>query len=415
MKHGITVFLIAYALVLGAVPLHAQQEKTPYVILVSFDGFRSDYVEKYNLPNFKSFIKEGAQAEALIPSFPSLTFPNHYTLVTGLYPGHHGLVDNNFYDSARKTVYGMRWKGEVAEPGYYGGKPLWTLAKENGLKTASFFWVGSEVSDPLRRPDYFYQYADSITFETRINQVFTWLKLPEKERPHFITLYFSIPDHESHSFGPWSPETQHMIVKADSLLGTLMKGLKEISLPINTILVSDHGMSEVKVENDSYIFLDELMDINRSAIRAVASGAQAHIYCQTQKQTDSLYLLLKQKEKNFTVYRRQDFPERWHYQHPRVGNLLILASPNHYIRRNGRANLMKNVKPGAMRGEHGYDPVIVHDMYGIFYAKGPNIKPGTKVPAFQNVDVFPLIASILNLKLPSIDGNTATLKKIYRK
>ena len=157
--------------------LKAQQESTPYVIMISFDGFRYDYVQNFNPPNFKQFIAKGSQAEALIPSFPSKTFPNHYTLVTGLNPGNHGLVDNSFYDPAQKEFYGMRDKVKVTDPYYYGGVPLWELAKRNGMKAASYFWVGSEMTEESRRPDYYFSFDDKVDPQKRVDQVINCLQL----------------------------------------------------------------------------------------------------------------------------------------------------------------------------------------------------------------------------------------------
>ncbi|HRG09510.1 MAG TPA: ectonucleotide pyrophosphatase/phosphodiesterase, partial [Cyclobacteriaceae bacterium] len=174
--------------------LSALAQEKPYVILVSFDGFRHDYVAKYNPPNFRRFISNGAQAEAIIPSFPSKTFPNHYAIVTGLNPGNHGLVDNSFYDRASNQFYGMRKKELVVDPQYYGGVPLWELAKRNNMKSASFFWVGSELSEEQRRPDYYFPFDDTVDPRKRVQQVVDWLKLPAADRPHMITLYFSFPD-----------------------------------------------------------------------------------------------------------------------------------------------------------------------------------------------------------------------------
>ena len=393
----------------------AQQEKVPYVILVSFDGFRHDYVEKWNLPNFKAFIKKGTQAEAIVPCFPSLTFPNHYSIVTGLYPASHGLVDNGFYDSASNTVYRMHEKEKVVDPYYYGGTPLWQLARQHGLKSASYFWVGSEVSDPKLRPDYYYPYEESVPYQSRIDQVISWLKLPENERPHFITLYFSSPDSESHDYGPFAEETKKVVFRMDSLLGNLMKAVRETKLPVNTILVSDHGLSELTVAPETFIFLDELIDINNKSIRITNARAITHFYVDDAARADSLYNVLKRQEKNYTIWKKKDFPKRWHYQSPRVGDLVMVAKPYHTMVRSGRAKLFADVKPGQKFGVHGYDPAETKDMLGIFYAQGPNIKAGQKIPALPNIDVYPLIVKILGLTLPLIDGNPETLKKIYKK
>ena len=127
-------------------------QHTPYVILVSFDGFRHDYVEQIDAPNFKALMKKGAYAEALIPSFPSKTFPNHYSIVTGLYPGNHGLVDNSFYDPKRNELFELKNRQRATDPYYFGGTPLWQLARRKGLKSASFFGLALSYRSQIFGP-----------------------------------------------------------------------------------------------------------------------------------------------------------------------------------------------------------------------------------------------------------------------
>jgi predicted AlkP superfamily pyrophosphatase or phosphodiesterase len=394
---------------------NAQQNSVPYVILVSFDGFRYDYVKNFNPPNFKAFIAKGSHAEALIPSFPSKTFPNHYTLVTGLNPGNHGLVDNSFYDRKRDVVYGMRKMDLVVDPYFYGGVPLWELAKQNKIKSASYFWVGSEMTDEARRPDYYFPFDDTGDPQLRINQVIDWLKMPEAERPHLITLYFSSPDHEGHNFGPHAEQTKQAVLRADTLLADLMKGIESTKLPVNVILVSDHGMYELTVREETYIFIDELVNNRDSSIRVVTNGTQSHVYIPDLKKRDSVYLALKRNEKNYTVLRKEGFPDRWQYKKERVGDLLVMATPGHYIREGTRERFRKVAKLGSKVGVHGYDPFVTTDMQGIFYAQGPNIKPDITVAPFQNIHVYPLVAKILGLPLPKIDGKPEVLDKLYRR
>lgn len=397
-----------------AIVVFAQPDK-PYVILVSFDGFRYDYVKNFNPPHFKEFIAGGAQAEAMIPSFPSKTFPNHYSLVTGLVPGHHGLVDNSFYDRGRKQFYSMRDKAKVSDPYYYGGVPLWELAKKNNMKSASFFWVGSELTDEQRRPDYFFPFDDKVDPRKRVAQVIDWLKLPAAERPHMITLYFSFPDHEAHEFGPNAPETKQAVLRADSLLGELMIGVKATQLPVNVILVSDHGMSELTVAQETYIFLGKLINRKDTSVVAVNGGTQTHLYIRNKQKRDSLYSALKSNEKNFKVLKREEFQPQWKYQTDRTGDLMIVAAEGHYIREGSGEQFSPNMKPGSKFGVHGYDPEQVPDMRGIFYAQGPNIKRGFVLKPFQNIHVYPLIVKILGLPLPKVDGEAKTLEKIYKK
>ncbi len=358
---------------------------------------------------------KGSQAEALIPSFPSKTFPNHYTLVTGLNPGNHGLVDNTFYDRERDVTYGMRKQDIVVDPYYYGGVPLWELAKRNGMKSASYFWVGSEMSDESRRPDYYFSFDDSINPNLKVDQVINWLKLPEAERPHMITLYFSSPDHEGHDFGPNAEQTKQAVLKADSLLNRLMTGLESIKLPVNVILVSDHGMYELTVQEETYIFIDELIDRKNTSVKLANGGTQTHLYFTDSHKRDSVYAVLKKQEGKFAVLKKEEFPVRWHYQHDRVGDLLVEAKPGYYIREGSRERFLRAAKIGSKAGVHGYDPEATTDVRGIFYAQGPNIKSGLTVAPFQNIHVYPLVAKILRLPLPTIDGKPAVLEKLYRK
>lgn len=391
------------------------QKEVPYVIMVSFDGFRYDYVKNFNPPHFKQFIAKGSQAEALIPSFPSKTFPNHYTLVTGLNPGNHNLIDNSFYDPSRREIYKMSDMVKVTDPYYYGGVPLWELAKRNRMKSASYFWVGSEMSDERRRPDYYFPFDDKVDPQKRVDQVIDWLKLPEAQRPHLITLYFSFPDHEGHMYGPNSEETRQAVLRADALLGNLMKEMTETHLPVNVILVSDHGMHELTVEESTYIFIDELIDRKNPHVKLVNGGTQTHLYISDKHKRDSVYAVLKKNEKNYTVLKKEDYPARWYYQNPRTGDLMILANAHHYIREGSRERFLKSAKIGSKEGGHGYDPATMMDIRGIFYAQGPNIKSGITLHPFQNIHVYPLVAKILGLPLPVIDGKEEVLGKIYKK
>ncbi len=405
-------FIFFLALGLTFSPLQAQE--LPHVILVSFDGFRHDYVQRYDAPNFKKFISEGAQAEALIPSFPSKTFPNHYTLVTGLAPGNHGLVDNYFYDKATRTRYSMRDTARVRNGYYYGGIPIWQLARQNGIKSASFFWVGSELNDVRRRPDYFYRYNEATDSRLRVQQVLDWLRLPASERPRLILLYFSSPDHEGHEFGPEAEETRQAVLRADSLLSDLIQGLKSIPLPVNVVLVSDHGMKELTMKEETFIFLDELINKKDTSVVMVNGGTQTHLYFDNAAKKDSVYKLLQSKEKNFRVYKKEDFPAAWNFQSARAGDLLLAARPGFYFREGSRPHFLERVQMGALFGVHGYDPAEVPDMGGIFYANGPNIQKGVKLPPLENIHVYPLLAKILGLPLPAIDGSFEKVRQVYK-
>lgn len=322
---------------------------------------------------------------------------------------------NVFYDRNRDALYGMRKKNLVVDPYYYGGVPLWELAKRNGMKSASFFWVGSEMSDEARRPDYYFPFDDTVNPQLRVDQVINWLKLPESDRPHLITLYFSFPDEEGHDFGPNAEQTRQAVLRADSLLGKLMTGVVSTNLPVNVILVSDHGMYELTVQEETYIFIDELIDRKDPSVKLANGGTQTHLYFTDTNKRDSAYAVLKKHEGKFTVLKKEGLPSRWNYKHDRVGDLLVEAKPGYYIREGSRERFMKSAKIGSKTGVHGYDPEATTDVRGIFYAQGPNIKKGTNVAPFQNIHVYPLIAKILGLPLPKIDGKEEVLQKIYKK
>lgn len=388
----------------------AQAQETSYVIMVSFDGFRHDYVEQYNLTNFKKLISQGAAAEALIPSFPSKTFPNHYTLVTGLYPGHHGLVDNEFYDPQQKKLYATKNRVMVEDPSFYGGVPLWQLAQQQGMKSASFYWVGSEAKILGSYPDYYRLYDPKVKNEERVEQAIDWLNLPAAERPHFISLYFSIVDHEAHTTGPTSPETQKVLHTADSLVGMLMTKLEMIKLPVNLVIVSDHGLYEMKREAKVFAHVNKLIDTTKPGVVFANAGSQVHFYT---KNVDSLYTVLKKQEKGFKVYKQNEFPERWHYKNERSGDILIVAESGTYFHTEPKDLTAWEGKGNF--GEHGYDPASIKEVHGIFYAMGPNVKQGVKLKSFENIHVYPFVAKILGLKIPEIDGDEKVLKPVYIK
>jgi predicted AlkP superfamily pyrophosphatase or phosphodiesterase len=390
--------------------LWAQKRETPYVLLISFDGFRYDYVSQYDLPNFKAFISNGASAD-LIPSFPSKTFPNHYTLVTGLYPGHHGLVDNYFYDPTLKVKYSMRDPKMVVNPAFYGGTPLWQLAQQQGLKSASVFWVGSETPVQGMFPTYYLPFDDSYPDAKRIDQTMAWLQLPEKDRPHFVSLYFSLVDHAGHDFGPSSDELKRSVMKADSLVGDIMQNLKKLSFPVNVIIVSDHGMMSMKSGAETFVTLSKLFNTKDNSVIFSNGGTQVQLFT---KRSDSLYSVLKKKEEHFKVYKHADVPVKWSYANDRCGDLLMVVEPGYYFQVNEKKSGESSTWYPSF-GAHGFDPGVIKEMNGIFYASGPNIQSGIKLKPFENIHVYPFIAKILGLKTPPIDGNVKVLEKAYKK
>ncbi len=387
----------------------AQQDQ--YLLLVSLDGFRWDYVERFQPPNLLGFIAGGVRAEAMLPSFPSKTFPNHYTIATGMYPDHHGLVDNNFLDREKNAVYGIG-KREIVEDGsWYGGTPIWVHAARSGLKTASFFFVGSEADIQGVRPDYFYRYDGSITNERRVEQVLEWLQLPEAERPRCIALYFSDMDDIGHRYGPNADQAlREKLLALDAVLGRLFEGVERSRLPVNIIVVSDHGMSPVPVAN--LLPIEPLEDETR--YRTVNSGALAHFYLNPGVHEEEVYNHLKSKENRFKVYRTAETPYfETPPSNPRWGEFIAVPDPGHYLV-NARTMAQRKSSGIPEIGEHGFDPEN-REMHGIFYAKGPALKQGMTIPPFKNIHVYPLMCRILGIEIPKdIDGKEEVLKRVIR-
>jgi predicted AlkP superfamily pyrophosphatase or phosphodiesterase len=386
------VFLFLTALVFG-------QQERPYVVLVSLDGFRYDYAEKFEAKNILNIRNAGASAEWMVPSFPTVTFPNHITIATGMYPGHHGIVANHFWDPVRKEEYSM---SEGTDGSWYREKPLWVVAEEQGVKTAAMFWPTSDAEIKGVRPSQWMLYDGKFPNEQRVAKVLEWLKLPAEQRPHFVTLYFSDVDTAGHDFGPEAAETAAAVQRVDASIGVLWKGLQATGLAVNLIVVSDHGMDRVS----ELLNLRDYADLSK--VRVITAGAYALIYTPDLRTAEELYPQFKGKSPKFEIYRRKETPKHWHYsEDPRAGDLVLIA--------NQTVRFVTSPPKNPPKGQHGYDPEQFKTMNAVFYAIGPNIKPKERIKPFPNIDVFPFITKILDIRNPNgIDGTVKSLNRIYR-
>jgi alkaline phosphatase D len=384
-------------------------ETRPYVVLVSLDGFRYDYAERYHAANLLAIGKEGAAAEGMIPSFPTVTFPNHITLVTGQYPEHHGIVGNAFWDPALQQTYAMGRSSE--ESAFYTYKPLWVLAEEQHIKSAAMFWPTADAAIGGVRPSYWSLYDGSFPNERRVAKVLEWLKLPEEQRPHFITLYFSDVDSAGHSTGPDSPVTERAVQQVDKLVGELWAGIKALPLPVNLIVVSDHGMQTTQ----GPVNLSEFADLSQA--RVVTEGPVAWIHTPSPEVTEKLYAALKGKSPKFDVYRRSETPAQWHFTgNPRIGDIVICVKEPVTLSTAPPREREGPPRPNSARGAHGFDPAQFKTMWAIFYAAGPNVRHGVVIKPFENVNVFPFMARILGVSSPpGLDGSEKVLDPIYLK
>jgi predicted AlkP superfamily pyrophosphatase or phosphodiesterase len=391
-------------------PNAPQQLSKPYVILVSLDGFRYDYAKLYHADHLLALAGRGASApEGMLPAYPSITFPNHYTIVTGLYPEHHGIVANSFYDPARKEVYSYHDAKSVADGTWYGGTPLWVLAEQQGMRSASFFWVGSEADIQGVRPTYYLTYDGKFPNGKRVEQVLAWLHLPPEQRPHMITVYFSDTDTAGHRYGPDSPEVAEAVHELDGEIGKLMDGIKESKLPVDLIVLADHGMVKV---SGAPIHLDQY-GLNPSWFAQIIGSS---MYPKSEDDAQKAYEALQGKSDKFVVYRRGQVPAVLHFDNNlREGDPVVVPAGPYFISSDGDPEASEHPPVGM----HGYDATKMPEMKAIFFAAGPDIRPGIALEPFENVNVYPLIAKILGLDITSlktgpIDGKLSVLGRILK-
>jgi predicted AlkP superfamily pyrophosphatase or phosphodiesterase len=377
----------------------------PTVILISLDGFRYDYLEKYEPPNLRSLAHEGVQARWMTPAFPSKTFPNHYTIATGLYPQNHGIVENSVYDTVTKTTFTMDKREEVQNSRWWLGEPIWVTAEKQGQKSAPFFWPGSEAEIAGKHGTYWMPYDGKMPNEARVDQILSWLDLPPSERPTFLTLYFSDVDHAGHEFSPDAAETRDAVLKVDGGLGRLIDGLKARGIfeQVNLIIVSDHGMATQDPNNT--IIIDELFDTNLAEM--VLWTSEIVSIFPKEGNADSIYKTLKATlPPQAKLYRKAEMPARFHYSNsPRIAPLLVLPDEGWTLLTRKRFEERKaKGEVNGLRGGHGYDNEL-QSMRATFIAHGSAFKKGALIEPFENVQVYNVMARILGLTPAPNDGN----------
>jgi len=386
----------------------AGEPQRPYVLLVSFDGFRADYLEWYPTPNFHRLAAQGVMAEGLRPVFISKTFPNHYSIATGMYAEHHGLIANTFYDPRFEQTYRISDRSKVEDPRWYGGEPIWVTAEKQGVRTASFYWVGSEAPIQGVYPSYWKRYDESVPFRARIDTVMAWFRLPPQRRPHLVLLYFHEPDATGHDYGPRSPETKQMVTYLDSLLGTLLDSLKVLPIypDLNLLLVSDHGMAATSPERT--IKLQDYVDL--TGIIQEGYGPTSFLYGIPKDRLVALRDVLEEAP-HVRAYLKEEIPARYHYRnHYRIKDLLLLADEGWLIQDITMSD--STYFSHFPRGMHGYDNSL-RSMEGLFVADGPAFKNGYRRGTFENVNIYPLITYILQIEPnPEIDGKLSKVEDL---
>ena len=383
----------------------------PTVILISLDGWRWDYAQKYPAPTLTRLMKQGVSG-ALIPSFPSKTFPNHYTIVTGLYPGHHGIVANSIKDLASGRRLTMSNRKEVQDPMWWGGEPIWVTIQKAGQLAAPFFWPGSEAPIMGQHARTGSRSTNDSERTRESTRYLRWLDLPSDQRPTFLTLYFSDIDSAGHDFGPDSRAVADAARRLDRYLNRLMRGLERRQLQnrVNLVIVSDHGMSESTTSRvvilDDYLSLGgiDIVDLNPTLGLFPPAGGE-----------DAVYRALAGAHPRLKVFRKAETPAHWHYRdHPRIPPIVGVVDEGWQILRRSTFNdLIAKGEHGPI-GVHGYDAMEALSMRGIFVASGPAFKVGATVPPFENVHVYDALTKILGVTPATNDGDPQVAQSLLR-
>ena len=385
---------------------HPQIIDRDYVVLIAFDGLRHDYLTRIDSPGFDRLAETGVTAEALIPVFPSLTFPSHYSIATGMYPARHGIVGNQFYDPMRNDDFDYRDSQDTQDGSWWGGEPIWLTAERQGMVAAALFFPGTEAPIGGLRPSRWRTYDGGLPNARRVEQVIQWLRLPPDERPHLITLYFSLIDSAGHRLGPEAPELEQSIHTADQLLNELLSELERLPYAdrIFIVVVSDHGMASV--DPSRQVLVDQIVE--QDNVKAVPLGPNLSLHVEG---PSGLSANIRDTFNNRVdadtaqAFLRNEIPEHLHAAgNSRYGDVILVPAEGAVV--TVRDNL------GQPAGLHGWDPMLP-SMHGVFFARGPTITPGQRIGAFELIHIYPLLAHILGLTAnPDIDGDLSVLRDI---
>ncbi len=404
IKLGLLFLLIAFkSCELDQVVNTTPERQT--LLLVSLDGFANYYFSTSHTPVLDSLMQAGASG-VLIPVFPTKTFPNHYTQVTGLYPENHGIISNLMYDQQFNQYFTIgSFSKTTADGRWYQGEPIWATCEKQGLFSATMFWPGSDAEIGGVRPRYYFPFNGSVTPEQRIDQVLQWLASGQ-DRPDLVTLYFEQIDQAGHRYGPYHKAVTEVIADVDTMLGVLMRGIQSLKLTyhINIILVSDHGMGQL--DRDRVIFLDDYLALDQFQVlnwTPVLEIIPKHI------DKEVIIEKLTNAHPQLQVYLKQDTPEHWRFQnHHRITPILGLASPGWSI---STRDYFTQHPRSFTGGAHGYD-TTVESMHGIFVAAGPGFRVGANIGSIESVHLYELLCNILELKPNKNDGELEVWRPI---
>ncbi|KRS19941.1 phosphodiesterase [Alishewanella sp. WH16-1] len=385
------------------------------LLIISIDGLRHDYLSLHQAPMLAELAAGGVHVKQLQPVFPSKTFPNHYSLVTGLHPERHGIVDNSMYDPEHQRQFAMSMADQVADGFWWQGEPIWITAELQGVKAATYFFPGSEAEIKGKRPSYWFPYQHNTPNRERTEQVLAWLALPEAERPRVITLYFSDVDSAGHNYGPRSEQVAQALAEVDAELTYLVQTLRERGQAeqVNLIISSDHGMAEV--DQRKYIIADELFD--GSLTQNVRFSREIVSIFPKSGQEELLYQQIagRYNPEQMRLYRKHELPERFqHQQHARIAPIILLAEqPWIFVRRSLLPGLKADPSFFRARGSHGYDNTEP-DMQGMLIAYGPAFKQQATVAQLSMVDFYNVMARVVGLTPAPNQGDPRALSLLLR-
>lgn len=381
---------------------------SPIVILISIDGWRWDYLERFRPPTLSRIATSGVRAEGLVPAFPSKTFPNHYSIVTGLYPNRHGIISNNIADPLLPGRFTLSNRRVQQDTRWWGGEPLWVTTERQGQIAATMFWPGSDAEIAGDRPTFWRIFDNELSNDARVDQLLDWLKHPEPGRPTFLTLYFSDVDNAGHHEGPDSDATREAAQHVDAAIGRLVAGVQAAGLTARTnfVLVSDHGMAPLSPERT--IVLDDYVDM--STVDLIDSSPIATLNPRSGS-NEALYSALKDKHPALQVFTRDNLPADYRLRgHPRLPAVIAIAEDGWHIMTRANVQREDDLERG---GTHGYDPRH-RSMHGLFIAAGPQFRSGVVVPSFENVHIYELLCRVLGLRPASNDGDLAVTRGFLR-
>lgn len=404
--------LLSFVVVLAAFfvgyKLWTKQDANPqqrYAVIVSVDGFRAEYVEQAHTPALDAMASEGVKA-MLTPMYPSNTFPNHYSMATGLHPQNHGLVNNSFWDEELQDYFKLGDIEKVHNPDFYRGEPIWNTAEKQGVKAGSYYWVGSETAIQGMRPSYWKVFDAADPFVARADSVLAWLRKPEAERPHLITWYMQEPDAVAHHHGTQSQEVLDMIAHVDSVIGYFRSELAKLPIAneVDFIVVSDHGMADL--DPNKVVNLTDYLP--RDSFTFVVEGAPTMLYAKNPEYVDVALEKLKSVP-YISAYRTAEVPERFHFnQGKRIGDIVIIPEL-------GTSLFFRDeLKMGSKAAGHGFDNQLP-EMQAIFFAVGPSFAKGKVVGAVPNITIYPLLCRLLGLTPAPNDASEADVDKLLGK